>query len=156
MRQRCLQSWQIIFLPLFLIHSLSTSSLVFNAVCIVISFLVFFLSICLSSKGPEYLTGDTAQVFIPLIWFLLESFVTSSFLVLLRYYFWILSFMCTCLMVSASKIPKYIYVSFFKSVLILCWFVSSIPSMRCRLPLFITTWKIFLCKIPFLCSYCIF
>ena len=44
----------------------------------VISFLVLW-SICLSSslvhfrKGPEYLTRGTAQVFIPLIRFLLES-----------------------------------------------------------------------------------
>ena len=62
---------------------LGTSSLVCNALCMVISFLVLW-SICLSSslvhlrKGPEYLTRDTAQVFIPLIRFLLESFVSSS------------------------------------------------------------------------------
>ena len=37
--------------------------------------------------GPEYLTRGTAQVFIPLIKFLLEGFIWSSFLVLLRYYF---------------------------------------------------------------------
>ncbi len=29
-------------------------------------------------KGPEYLTRGTAQVFIPLMRFLLESFVSSS------------------------------------------------------------------------------
>ena len=50
----------------------------------VISFLVLW-SICLSSsrvhlrKGPEYLTSGTAQVFIPSMKFLLESFVSSSF-----------------------------------------------------------------------------
>ena len=42
-------------------------------------------------------------------------------------------------MVSASKIPKYLYVSFSPSVLILSWFGSSIPSDRCHLPLFITS-----------------
>ena len=53
----------------------------------VISFLVLW-SIYLSSsrvhlrKGPEYLTSGTAQVFIPLMKFLLESFVSSSFRVL--------------------------------------------------------------------------
>ena len=73
-------------------YSLSTSSLVCNALCLVISFLVLW-SIYLSSslihlrKGPEYLKRGTAQVFIPLIRFLLESFVSSSFLVLLRYSF---------------------------------------------------------------------
>ena len=73
-------------------YSLSTSSLGCNALCIVISFLVLW-SIYLSSslvhlrKGPEYLTRGTAQVFMPLIRFLLLSFVSSSFLVLLRYSF---------------------------------------------------------------------
>ena len=63
----------------------------------VISSLVLW-SICLSSslvhlrKGPEYLTRGTAQVFIPLMRFLLESFVSSGFLLLPRYSFRILSF----------------------------------------------------------------
>ena len=113
---RCVDASSILASPLppsFLgTYSLSTSSLGCNALCIVISFLVLW-SICLSSslvhlrKGPEYLMRGTTQVFIPLIRFLLESFVSSSFLVLLRYSFWILSFISTCLMVSASKIPKY-------------------------------------------------
>ena len=59
--------------------------------CMIIGFLVLW-SICLSSslvhfrKGPEYLTRCTAQVVIPLIRFLLDSFVSSSFLDL-RYSF---------------------------------------------------------------------
>ena len=133
------------FRPSFLgTYSLSTSSLGCNALCMVISFLVLW-SICLSSslvhfgKGPEHLTRSTAQVSIHLIRFLLESFVSSSFLVLLRYSFWILSFIPTCLMVSASKFPKYLLVTFSASVLILSWFGSSIPSVLCRLPLFITS-----------------
>ena len=85
-------------------YSLSTSSLGFNALCMVIGFLVLW-SICLSSslvhfqKDPEYLTRGTALVFIPLISFRFVSFVSSSFLVLLRYYFLILFFISTCLMV---------------------------------------------------------
>ena len=73
-------------------NSRSTSSLGCNALCMVISFLVLW-SICQSSsvvhlrKGPEYLTRSTAQVFIPLIRFLLLSFVSSSFLVLLNFVF---------------------------------------------------------------------
>ena len=108
----------------------------------VISFLVIW-SICLScflvhfKNGLKYLTRGTAQVFIPLIRFLL--FVSSSFLVRLRYSFLIFPFICICLMVSASKMPKYLYVSFYPSILILSWSGSSIPSLRCRLPLFITS-----------------
>ena len=54
-----------------------------------ISFL-FLWSVCFSSslvhflKGHEYLTRSTAHVFIPLIRFLLDSFVSRSVLVLLR------------------------------------------------------------------------
>ena len=72
-------------------YSLSTSSLECYALCMIISFLVLW-SICLSSlvhfkNGPEYLTRGTAQVSIPLIRFLLHSFVSSSCLVLLKYSF---------------------------------------------------------------------
>ena len=100
------------FTPFFLgTYSLSTSSLGYNALYLVIILVLW--SICVSSflvlfrRGPEYLTGGTAQVFIPLIRFRQESFVLSSFLVLLRYSFQIWSFITTCLMVSASKIRKY-------------------------------------------------
>ena len=142
-------------------YCLSTSSLGCNALYMVISFLVLW-SICLSShrvhlrKGPEYLTRGTVQIFIPLMRFLLESFVSSSFVVCLRYYFRIMSFICTCLMVSASKMPNYLSVSFSSNVLILSWFGSSIPPVICRLPLFMTSMAHFLCQIPFLCPDCIF
>ena len=42
-------------------------------------------------------------------------------------------------MVSASNIPKYLCISFSASVLLLSWFGSSIPHVRCRLPHFITS-----------------
>ena len=42
-------------------------------------------------------------------------------------------------MVSASKMPKQFYVSFSLSVLILSWLGSSIPSVICRLPFFMTS-----------------
>ena len=133
--------------PSFLdIYSPSTSSRGYNVLCMVISFIVLWF-ICLRfslahfTKGPEYQTRVTAQVFIPLIRFLLASF---SFLVFLRYSFSIFSFISTCLMVSASKMPKYLYVSFYLGVLILSWFGNSIPSVRCRLPLFIISMAQFL------------
>ena len=94
-------------------YSQSTSSLGCNALCVVISFLVLW-STCLSSSlihfknCPEYLMRGTAQVFIPFIRYLLHSLVPSSFLVLLRYSFLILSFISTYLMVSAANIPKYL------------------------------------------------
>ena len=112
MRKHCLQCWNVLFLPPYT-YSLWTSSLGCYAFCMIISFLVLW-SICLCSslvhfkKSPEYLTRGTAQVFIPLIRFLLDSFVSSSLLVLLRNSFLIFSFISTCLMVSASKIPKYL------------------------------------------------
>ena len=89
-------------------YSLSMSSLGCNALCIVISFLVLWSSRVHLRKCPEYLTRGTAQVFIPLMRFLLLSFVSSSFLVLPRYSFWIFSFISACLMVSASKMAKYL------------------------------------------------
>ena len=72
-------------------YSLSTSSLGCNAVCMVISFLMIW-SICFFSlinfkNGPEYLTKGTALVFISFIGFQLYSFVSSRFLVLLRFSF---------------------------------------------------------------------
>ena len=110
---RCVNAVSVLASPLpppFLdTYSLSTSSLECNTLCMVISFLVLWFICLISSlvhfrKGPEYLT----RVFIPLIRFRLESFVSSSFLVLLGYSFWIFFFISTCLMVSASKIPKYL------------------------------------------------
>ena len=58
----------------------------------VISFLVL-LSICLSSSpvhfknGPRFLRKETAKVIIPLIKFLIYSFVSSNFLFLLKFSF---------------------------------------------------------------------
>ena len=92
-------------------YSLSTLSLECKVLCVVISFLNLW-PICLSSSlvhfknDPEYLMKGTTLVFIPLISFLLYSFVLSSFLVLLRYSFFIFSFISACLIVSASNIPK--------------------------------------------------
>ena len=90
----------------------------------------------------------TVQVFSPFIWFLLYSFVSCSFLVLLRYSFLIFPFISTYLMVPASNIPKYLEISFSSSILILSWFGSSIPSVKCRFPLFITSRCIFPWQIP--------
>ena len=79
--------------PSFLdICSLLKSTLGCYALCMVISFLVFWsirLSSCLVDfkNSPEYLTRGTAQVFTPFIRFLLNSLVSRSFLVLRIYYF---------------------------------------------------------------------
>ena len=122
-----------------------------------------FWSICSSSSlvnfknGPDYLTWSTAQVFIPSIRFLLYSFVSRSFLVLLRYSFLIFSFIFACLMVSASKMPKYLWVSFspssvFKSYLDLV--VPFHPSgVVCCFSLL--AWRIFLCQIPSLLPFAV-
>ena len=61
-------------------YSLSTSSLGCNALWMVIQVFFVLWFICLSSSlvhfknGPEYLTRRTAQISIPLIWFLPYSF----------------------------------------------------------------------------------
>ena len=110
--------------------------MVFNF--LILSFICLSSSLVHLRKGAEYLTRGTAQMLIPLMRFLLESFVSSSFLVLLKYSFRIVSFIGTCLMVTASKIPKYVLVSFCPSVLILSWFGNSIPSVICLL-LFMTS-----------------
>ena len=92
-------------------YSLWTSFLRCNALCMVISFLVLWY-ICLSSflvdfmNGLEYLTRGTDQVFIPLIPFLPYSFVSNSFLVLLRYSFLIFFF----------------HLHLFDSIIIICMF----------------------------------
>ena len=75
-------------------YSLSASSLGCKALCMVITFFVLW-SVCWRSSlvyfknGPEYLSRGTAQVFIPSIRFLLYYFVSSRFLVLLKYSFYI-------------------------------------------------------------------
>ena len=78
-----LSSMLVNSLPSFLdTYSLSTSSLGYSALCMVISFLVLW-SICSGSSrvhfknGFEYLTRSRAWVFIPLIRFLRDSFVSN-------------------------------------------------------------------------------
>ena len=87
---------------------ISMLSLGCKNLCIIVSFLVL-LSICWSSSkvyfknGSKYLIRSIAQLFIPLMRFLLQSLVLRRFLVCLRYSFFIFSFMSTCLMVSTSN-----------------------------------------------------
>ena len=57
------------------------------------------------------------------------SFVLSSFIILLRYSFWIFSYIFACLIMSASKIPKYLLVSFSASVFNF-FMPSSVPMYR--------------------------
>ena len=96
-----------VFLLLFLTF-LSTSSLGGKILCILMNFLVLW-SISWSSSllyfknGPEYLTRGTTKVFIPSMRFLLFSFVSSSFLVLLTYSFFF-SFNSAYLIMSARSI----------------------------------------------------
>ena len=151
MRQRCLQCWRILFVP-FLIsivcprHLLNVMSYAWSLVFSFIGQFAKVFSLVHFIKDPEYLTRSTAQVFIPLIRFLQHRFVSSSFLVLLRYSFLFFSSICTCLIGSVSKIPKYWYVSFSSIILIMSWFGSSIPSVRCRLQFFVTCMAYFSMK----------
>ena len=146
MRQHCLQCWQVFFLPPFLIHIVCQRrfwDVMTYAWSLVFLFFGPFAYVLRSFTSKSFRISNegrgTVQVFIPLIRFLLHSFVSGSFLVLQIYYFLFFSFISTCSMVSASKMPKYLYVSFSLSVLILYWFGSSIHLVRCRSPLFITS-----------------
>ena len=72
-------------------------------------------SICLSSfldyfkNGIENLTRRTDQVFISLMGFILQSLISRSFVICLRYTFLLLfSFIFICLMFSTSTNPKYL------------------------------------------------
>ena len=88
-----LQCWRFLFLLLFLTHIVCLYHL--WDVRRYASSWVFLFSwfICWSSSlvhiknGPEYLSKGSALVFLPLMWFLKCSFVSSSFIVLLRYPF---------------------------------------------------------------------
>ena len=87
---------QVSPLPPPFLGTYSLLSLGCNTSCMVISFLVLW-SICSTSSlvlfknGHEYLTRRTAQVFIPLIRFLQNSFILSNYQVL-KYSFLIFSF----------------------------------------------------------------
>ena len=90
-------------------HSLSVSSQGCKVLCLVSSLLVLW-SICLSSslvhfQNPRgFLTSRAAKMLLPLMRLLLFNMVLDSVLVLLRYSFFIFSFISTCLMVSTSNI----------------------------------------------------
>ena len=115
-----IQCWQILFLLFFSTHIVCRHHL-----CDVrpyASSLVFLFS------GP---LREWSQVsykkhspgFIPFRMFLLFSLVLSSFFVLLRNSFLIFSFISICLRMSASDIPKYLYISFSLSVLFFFFFL---------------------------------
>ena len=112
--------------------SLSMSSIECRDLSIIINFL-FLWSICLSyslkhfKKDHDYLTRETAKMFILLIRFLLHSSVSKCFLVL-RFSFLTFSFMSVWLMVSTSNFSRYVY-SFSPNVLIPSWLSNSLPSV---------------------------
>ena len=67
-----------------------------------------FHFIVLFKNSTEYLTKRSTQMFIPLIRFLLQSLASSSFVVLLSYFFLISSFIFLCLIMCAFTIPSYL------------------------------------------------
>ena len=79
---------------------------------------LFKLFLRLLYEWSEYLTRTTAQMFTPLIRFLLCNLVSRSFLVFQRYSFIKILFFFTYLIVFTSNIPKYLLVSFSPSILI--------------------------------------
>ena len=139
-------------LPLFFLHmSLFMSSLSYKASCIVINFLIIW-SICQNyfrfKNGPQYTARWTALLLILLMGFLLQIFVWKTFLVHLRYFYLIFSFIATCLMVSTTRIPQYF--PFLQTFL----FFPELDVLF--IPLFVffhfsfRVWYIFLYQTPFL------
>ena len=107
--------------------SYSLSSLEYKALSTIISSLSLWY-ICLISffvhfqNDPGYHTRGNAQLFIPLIRFQLQSLVSTSFLVLLRYTFLTFSKISTCLMMFAFNILEYLWFSFSPSILMFFFF----------------------------------
>ena len=122
--------------------------------CIVINFLVL-LPICLSSSfvyfnnGPEYLTDEIVQVFIPL-----QSLLLRSVLVHPRYSFLIFSFLVwRCLLLVSPSTCSFPFLQTF-------WFLLAMEVLFLRLFIFshlsLWAWHIFLCQILSLYFGCIF
>ena len=138
--------------PLLDTRSLSTSSLKCKAFYIVMSFVILW-SICWSSihvhfkNGSEYLTRRTAQLFIPLMKIPLCSLFLRSFFRSLEVFFFNFSFISIYLKVSASNIPKYLYVSFSQGVLIFLDLRVHFLPYFVLLRFSLLAWDIFLCQI---------
>ena len=129
--------------PFFNTYSLSMLSLRCKALYIISYLFLWSISWTYSlvhfKSGPEYLTMGTTQAFMPLMRFLLFSLVSSSFLVLLRYSFFLI-----------HLFPFLLAFWFFLDLAVL--FLPSFVFFRFSL----WEWYIFLCQIPFLYLDCIF
>ena len=74
-----------------------------------------------------YLRKGTVRLFIALMRFPQENFISRSFLALPKYFFLTFYFIYVCLMKSTSYIPRYVKLSFSISSLMGFWLGSSIP-----------------------------
>ena len=102
-----------------------------KALCIDINF-VFIRSICLSSLfilrlDQRIFHVSTAQMFIPLMRFLLLSLVWRSFLVRLNYSCLTFSFVSICFVVSISTVPSTCNFPFLQ-ISLSAWHIFSISS----------------------------
>ena len=110
-------------------------------------------SLVLSKNGLEYLTR-TAQVFIPLMRFLLHTLFSSSFSVFLRHCFF---FFHLYLFDGVRFQHSQIFVSLlFSEHSDFSWLGSSIPSVIFRFLLFIISMVYILYQISSRCPNCIF
>ena len=99
--------WQFIYIYIYIYIFWSTEHLSCSFLIYTVSFIIYiYIYILPTLESPEYLARETAQVFIPLINFLLLSLILRSFL-LLRYSF-VIFFSSVCLMVSTSNIHRYL------------------------------------------------
>ena len=96
----------------------------------------------------EYLTNVNAQVFIPLMRFLLQILVSRSFLIHLRYSYFIVYFSFLLVLWCPLQLFPSTYNFFFLRAF---WFVFDLAVLCFSLWI----WHIFLCQIPFLYARCI-
>ena len=89
-----------------LCHLLSVRPCILSSIFLFFGPTIWVFSLVHFKKSPEYLTRGPAYV--PLMRFLLQSFVSRSFLFLLRYSFLTFSFIFICSIVSTSNIPWYL------------------------------------------------
>ena len=114
MHQDYLQYWRVLFLLLFFTQSLYNFSQGCKALCIVMSFLVFW-SICWSSflmylkNGHESLTRRTGQLFITLMGFFLYSFeYFSRFSEILFFFFLFTPLVWWCMLLIFPNICQFL------------------------------------------------
>ena len=150
MRQCYIECWQVLFRLLFSVHIIRQChprDLRPYVLSWTFLFLGPFFSIPLQEWSRVSYHGNRPGIYpLFLVWFRVAFSLSWDILC----YF--LSFISTCLIMSATNIPTYWSVSFSLRVHNFSWFGSSIPFNMCFSRFSLLAWRICLCK---LCLDCI-